>query len=103
MYNERCFDVTVSQTLSRNSSVSTSNYDIFEDEDGLASYKIDEYTSIKSLYEEQHYSIPQLLDILKKECKHKLMNTQSQRKANYLKGIIEDCENWCVDDYEVIE
>lgn len=104
MNSMKC-NITVTEVLSKESTVEIDeeDYTVEQDEDGMLSRYPKDYVDFKDLYKEQHYSILQLLNILKKECKHKLMNTQSQRKANYLKGIIEDCDGWCVDDCEIIE
>ena len=101
--NEREFQITVSQTLSKNTSVFTSNYNIEPDEDDMLSYSISEDVCLKDLYTEQHYTIPQLLKILKKECEYRMMNVQNPKKAAHYQKLIEECENWVVDDFEVVE
>ena len=99
---EREFQVTVSQTLSKDVSVFTDNYKIEPDEDGLHSYIIED-VSLRDLYTEQHYTIPQLLKILKKECEYRMRNVQNPKKAAHYQKLIEECENWVVDDFEVVE
>ena len=99
---EREVQVTVSQTLSKDVSIFTDNYRVEPDEDGLHSYVMED-VNLKDLYKEQHYTIPQLLKILKKDYKHRLANITDPKKAAYYQEIIEECENWVVDDFEVVE
>ena len=94
-------DVSIIETLSRKSSVNVENYNVVEDEDGMLSKYPDKDVNFKELYNEQHYSIKELLEILKNDCKTKLRNTQSPKKAKYLQGIIDDCENWVLEEIEV--
>ena len=99
---EREFSVTVSQTLSKNTSIFTSNYKVEQDEDSMFSHSIED-ENLNDLYVEQHYTIPQLLKILKKDYKHRAMNAKDPKKIAYFNKIAEECSNWTVDDFEVVE
>ena len=96
-------NVTVIEVLSKESTVEIDeeDYTVEQDEDGMLSRYPKDYVDFKDLYKEQHYSILQLLNILKKECKDKLRNTQSPRKAKYFQEIIDDCEGWTLEETNV--
>lgn len=100
--HEREFQVTVSQTLSKDVSVFTDNYRVEPDEDGLHSYVMED-VNLKDLYKEQHYAIPELLKILRKDYEYRARNTANPKKAAYFKTIADECKNWVVDDFEVVE
>lgn len=107
--------VIISQSLSRSTTIEVTDYitnkweDIEIDEDGKF-HKIEgiEYdfsdSDLKGAYEEQEYTIPELLDYLKAylitdiaEC-----DKESSRKKK-LQHILACCEGWEVDETEVVE
>ena len=108
-------DVTISQSLSRSTTITVTDYIAKEwedcepdEEDGF--YRTDgvDYdfsdSDLKGAYEEQEYTIPELLDYLKAylitdiaEC-----DKESGRKKK-LQHILACCEGWEVDETEVVE
>ena len=100
---ERDFDVTVSQTLSRNVKVTTDNYrPEYDDEDGCT-YANTEDTDWKEVYGQQHLTILELLEDYKLRLeilKTTLADEKEIKRINYL---LSECEDWVEDDFEVNE
>ena len=107
--------VIISQSLSRPTTIEVTDYmtneweDIEIEEDGKF-HKIEgiEYdfsdSDLKEAYEEQEYTIPELLDYLKTyliadiaEC------SEESGKKKKLQHLLACCEDWEVDETEVIE
>lgn len=100
---EKEFDVCVSQTLSRSTTIETSDYSPeYDDEDGHTYYNTEE-TDWKQAYKEASYTPLQIItmcDILAEY----LMDQGVKRIGKiYLPYLHEACEGWDEDDYEVIE
>lgn len=95
------FEVTISQTLSRSVQVETDDYNIEDDGEGGSTINTSD-TDWKNVYEENYFTIPSLLKKLEKEAKRRLMNHTNPKKIKYYQKIIDSCQNWIVDDYEVI-
>ena len=108
-------EVTISQSLSRSTTIEVTDYtatkydDIEYDEDGYIN-KIEgiDYdfsdSDLKGAYEEQEYTIPELLNYLKaylivdiNEC------SKESGKRKKLQHILNCCEGWIVDETEVVE
>lgn len=108
-------DVTISQSLSRSTKITVTDYIAEEWEDcepdegdgfyrtGGVDYDFSD-SDLKRAYEEQEYTIPELLDYLKAylitdiaEC-----SEESGRKKK-LQHILACCEGWEVDETEVVE
>ena len=108
-------EVTISQSLSRSTTIEVTDYtatkydDIEYEEDGYINriegidYDFSD-SDLKGAYEEQEYTIPELLDYLKaylivdiNECSKE----SGKRKA--LQHILNCCEGWIVDETEVVE
>lgn len=110
---EEEFEVTISQTLSKTISVFTSNYnlEVDVDEDGRYVSCDTSDTDWKEVYEEDHLTVEQLLNVLKEKCileksilESKLeQNADTKRRIRECEHYIEECEGWCVDDYEVVQ
>lgn len=110
---EHDFDVTVSQTLSRNVTITTQDYSYEEDidEDGAYVNYNTEDTDWKSAYVANHCTIEHLLSVFKS----KLIVEKSVLEAKLVQGpetvkrikecefYISECEGWCVDDFEVVQ
>lgn len=106
-------DVTISQTLSRNTTLLVSDYEaeVWEDVDtdvdgpyktGGIAYDFSN-CDLPAAYEQQEYTIPQLLEYLKAyltvdiaECPQ-----NSGRKAK-LQRLLQCCEGWETDETEII-
>ena len=108
-------EVTISQSLSRSTTITVTDYtatkydDIEYDEDGYINriegidYDFSD-SDLKGAYEEQEYTIPELLNYLKaylivdiNEC-----STESGKRKG-LQHILNCCEGWIVDETEVVE
>ena len=107
--------VVISQTLNKKTKILITDYiakeyENIEPDDEGGFYKIREIeydfsdSDLKGAYEEQEYTIPELLDYLKAylitdiaEC-----DKESGRKKK-LQHILECCEGWEVDETEVVE
>ena len=108
-------DVTISQSLSRSTKIKVTDYVANEWEDvepndkggfnriGGVEYDFSN-SDLKEAYEEQEYTIPELLDYLIlylirdiKKC-----NEDSNKKKK-LQHILKCCEGWILDETEVIE
>lgn len=111
-YNEieppkREFNVTISQTLSRSTKVSTDqyipvyNYD--EDMGTIETYDTSN-TNWKEVYENEDFKIQELISILKSYVENDIKNTLPKSvKGRYLARLLKACDDWVEDDYEVIE
>lgn len=108
-------EVTISQSLSRSATIQVSDYatnkweDIEYDEDGHMNrtegieYDFSD-SNLKRFYEEQEYTIPELLDYLKAYLIADIAKcSEGSSKKKKLQHILKCCENWEVDETEVIE
>lgn len=97
---EEEFDITITQTLSKTVTVVTDEYELIieHDEDGGYRELNTEDTDWKDVYEREHHTPAQLISILKR-----ILETGEELSPRLKEYIIEDCENWCVDDYEISE
>lgn len=111
-YNEielpkREFNVTVSQTLSRSTKVSTDQYipvyDYDEDMGTIETYDTSN-TNWKEVYENEDFKVQELISILKSYVENDIKNTLPKSvKGRYLARLLKACDGWVEDDYEVIE
>ena len=111
-YNEvippkRKFHVTISQTLSRSTEVSTSQYipvyDFDEDMGTMETCDTSD-TNWKEVYEEEEYKLQELLSELKSYIEKDMKNTlPTSSKGKHLSRLLKACDGWIEDDYEVIE
>ena len=107
-------NVIISQSLSRPTTIEVTDYitneweDIEIDEDGKF-HKIEgiEYdfsdSDLKGAYERQEYTIPELLDYLKDYLIADINKCNEESKKRKLQHILKCCEDWEVDETEVIE
>ena len=108
-------EVTISQSLSRSTTIEVTDYtatkydDIEYEEDGYINriggidYDFSD-SDLKGAYEEQEYTIPELLDYLKADLIvdiNECSKESGKRKA--LQHILNCCEGWEVDETEVVE
>ena len=106
--------VIISQSLSRPTTIEVTDYitneweDIEIDEDGKF-HKIEgiEYdfsdSDLKGAYERQEYTIHELLDYLKDYLIADINKCNEESKKRKLQHILKCCEDWEVDETEVIE
>lgn len=100
---EKEFEVTISQTLSKNVIVYTDNYIPDVDYETGYVYADTSETDWKEVCKEQHYTIPELLEHLQVFAEKELENVSpNSGKGRELQNIIDACENWVVDDYEAV-
>ena len=100
---EREFDVLVSQTLSRNTSIYTDDYcPEFDEEDGRT-YANTEETDWKKAYQNVAMTPLEIIGAAKKIAKVLLEQGQTRVGDVYLKSFVEDCEGWNEDELEVME
>lgn len=108
-------EVTISQSLSRSTKIEVTDYvaneweDFEPDEEGRfyrtggIEYDFSD-SDLKGAYEEQDYTIPELLDYLKAYLIADIANCDKESgKKQKLQHILDCCEGWEVDETEVIE
>ena len=113
------FNVAISQTLSKSTVVSTNDYTPCCDEgceDGVGYH--DEWddtseTNWTQVYEEDHKTPYELIAMLKEYLEKELKTLRETMEpddrsfkvtqARRLEGLIEECEDWVVDETEIVE
>ena len=118
-YNQRDPDeievnVCISQTLHKSTTISTTDYvaeeweDYERDDDGgfvttrEVSYNFSD-SDLLSAYKNDNWTIPELLNELKNYIQQDLDKGCSKSKESYLKCMIAACEDWELDEEEVIK
>ena len=100
---ERKFNVCVSQTLSKNTEVVTTNYlPEYDDEDGKTYYDTLD-TDWKEAYAECSYTPLELIELFKKYLEEHLPDPKDKGEYRRAKELISECSNWVEDDFEVVE
>lgn len=100
---EKAFDVCVSQTLSRDTSIYTNDYcPEFDEETGHTDANT-EYTDWKKAYCDAAMTPLDIIGAAEKIAKALLEQGQTRVGGVYLKGLVSDCEGWNEDELEVIE
>lgn len=100
---EREFDVLVSQTLSRDTSIYTDDYcPEFDEETGYTDANTDE-TDWKKAYCDAAMTPLEIIGAAEKIAKVLLEQGQTRVGGVYLKGLVRDCEGWNEDELEVVE
>lgn len=97
---EHEFEVTITQTLSKTLPIWTDQYNYIRESDIDGEF-IDYDTSNtrwKDVYEEDHHTPLQLIGLFKRMLESKEEISESMRKH-----LIEECSEWCEDDYEIVE
>lgn len=107
---EKEFSVSISQTLSKNTTVKTNDYcpgecylEVERDMDGFFSftnYEPDNTsdTDWKSAYKKEHYTPIELIQEFKKMLEENSTISDDKRKL-----LIKECMDWVEDDFEVCE
>lgn len=97
---EREFDITISQTLSKTVTITTDNYIPEVDYETGDLYTNTSETDWYEVYENEHYTIPELLEHLQVFAKKELENVSPNSGiGRELQNIISACKDWIVDDY----
>lgn len=103
---ERTFNVCISQTLSKSTSVETNDYvpEVDEDEMGKFECLDTSDTDWNKAYLDNHLTPLQLIEkfkeFLTKHLPDPIVNVKSYKDWKYL---ISECENWVEDEMEVME
>ena len=97
------FNVTVSQTISKDTKVSTDNYSIFVEENDLDVIYDTKTTDWQRAYKENHYTVPQLLKIFANHLRNDINRLGNNIDVKYYQSLIDECEGWLEDDFEVIK
>lgn len=101
---EKEFEVTISQTLSRTVTVTTNDYQPEYDEEDGSTYANTENTDWQKAYENYDFKIQDLLEELKGYVQSDMaMTGPNTGKGRHLKRLLEACDGWIEDEYEVIE
>lgn len=113
---EKTFEITVSQTLSKNAEVITNNYiptktvermnNLCEEYDDTSDTDwADEYLNTNS-----HYTPIQLINMYKESLKEELKSWEGLEKTyaghtniKRIEHLIEECEGWCDDETEFVK
>ena len=108
-------EVTISQSLSRSTTITVTDYTAEEWEDyepdeedgfyriGGVDYDFSD-SDLKGAYEEQEYTIPELLDYLKAYLIADIAKcSEESGKKKKLQHILACCEGWEIDETEVIK
>ena len=100
--SEREVEVTVSITMSKTFTISTTNYtsDCGVDEDGY--YEDVYYEDLKSDVENSIVLPHNLHSIVNTAFKEDL-DLKAAKMPKFLKDALKDCSNWNIDEFEVIE
>lgn len=111
------FEVTVSQSLSKSTTVLSDQYDHYrdEDEDGYYDWIETENINWNEAYEETpHLTIEGLLEKFKEMLEEKVSEIEKQvkdnkpdhsqkKKLDKLNFLIEECQGWTLDESEVVK
>lgn len=100
------FETTVITTLTKQLVLSSNDYtkEVEEDEDSNIKYDricTEDISWIDCFKKENHYTVLELLEILKKEMIVKLRSENQNKK--YIQHIIDECTNWIEDDFDIVE
>ena len=114
---EKEFDVTCCQTLSKTTSVLTSNYipgasgvDYEPDDEGgyyASGWHDPDDTSdtnwADEYHDNEHYTPLQLIELFKKHLENELIRMGEVKNEKWIKHLIEECSDWTEDDTEYVE
>ena len=98
------FDVVISQTLSKSTTVYTNDYkeEVDEDEEGKRLVTNTSDTNWLEAYKENHLTLPNLLKNVREILKDNLRKSKWDEKKN-LKFYIDELSNWVEDEIEVVK
>ena len=98
------FEIVISQCLSKSLKVLTQNYTKeYEEESGLILANTDD-TEWKTVYEDEgHYTIDELLKTFQWLLKKVIDEDVDYNTKDYYEHLIEECNNWCINETEICE
>lgn len=103
----RIYNVTVSQTLSKTVKVETNKYVSMISKNPktgeMSEFDVIDHIDWKEVFEEQHWNITSLLNVLKEYVKNDMVNHTTDRGQRQLEALYLACNNWSEDEYEVIK
>ena len=100
---EKDFDVLISQTLSRDTTITTQDYQPeFDEETGYTDANTEE-TDWKKAYCDVAMTPLEIIGAAEKIAKALLEQGQTRVGGVYLKSLVKDCEGWVEDETEVME
>ena len=100
---EKDFDVLISQTLSKDTSICTQDYQPeFDEETGYTDANTDD-TDWKKAYCDVAMTPLEIIGAAEKIAKALLEQGQTRVGGVYLKSLVKDCEGWVEDETEVME
>lgn len=100
---EREFQVVVSQSLSKDTTIVTDDYNpIYDDEFGYTEIDTSD-THWCDAFKKYTYTPLELLGLFKKYLEEKLPTIENPTEKRKCKGLIEDCSNWVENEFDVEE
>jgi hypothetical protein len=103
MIPEKEFDVSISQTLSKDTSIYTQDYQPEFDEETGHTYANTDETDWKKAYCDTAMTPLEIIGAAEKIAKALLEQGQTRVGGVYLKSFVRDCEGWNEDELEVME
>lgn len=101
---EEDFDVVISQTLSKTTTVTTDSYNPYFDEEDGHVYADTENTNWSEEYSRNdHYTPLELIELFKKHLEAELAKAEDAREKEKLQDLIDECSGWEEDDIEIFE
>ena len=98
---EREFCVLVSQTLSKSTSIYTQDYQPEYDEEDGNTYADTSGTDGKQAYSDVAMTPLDIINNCEKIAKALLEEGKTRYAGVYLRSLVEECQDWVEDDYEV--
>lgn len=100
---EQDFDVTISQTLSKDTIVTTDDYVYEKDSDeGWDSYITDDTNWAEEYHNNDHYTPIQLIELFRQCLEENLKNGLVFKNPGITKHLIEECKGWVEDETEYV-
>jgi hypothetical protein len=102
----KSFKVCVSQSLSKTTTVNTNDYSELKEKDdvgGFLEIDTDDVVWADEYADNGHLTPLELINLYKQHCKAALDKNPNASDASWYKYIIEECDNWVSDDFEVVE
>lgn len=91
------FPCTIEQVMTKMTEIATSEYTITKGEEKCAEYELGEI-NLQEEYQEQHYTIPELLCELEMYVKRDLSFSCNGLDAKHLRNLLKEIEGWkCVE------
>ena len=107
---ERDFDLTISQSLSKDVTVCTNDYAPEYDEEDGRTYINTENTDWEKVYKEDHYTPLQLIQMYKQVLEEQLESFNgiddtfaAKLQIRRIKHLIEECESWIEDEIVITQ